>query len=155
MPEKKKRDMGGDIDNLKSRKLLRQPTAEPWAPRFWAWLIDMVIVAAAIEIIFPSALITLDIYRAFVSFMAILLYWSVFDSNGRQSVGKKVMDLKLVDEQGNSPSFSKAFVNAVGKSLLLPIDVAIGALSRPGEKRRLFSMASDTYVVSVNSSSFS
>ena len=156
MPQKEKKEhtLTGDIDNLKSRKELRQtgqPSAETWSRRFWAWLIDNIVVGVAIAIIFPAAVAAplIDAYRISAGLAIVVLYWSFFDSNGRQSFGKKVMDLKLVDNQGNAPSFSKSLVNAFGKSLLLPIDVAIGALTQPGEKRRLFNVASDTFVVSA------
>jgi len=171
---KKSRDLSSDVDNIKTRKTLRQdvsgaqevgraqaavdaPQARTasWAPRFWAWFIDMVIMAVVIGFIFPSAIFTpldIGVYRAVISFMIVLLYWSLFDSNGRQSVGKRIMDLKLVDEQGNPVGVTRSFVSSLGKSLLLPIDVLIGAVAYPGEKRRLFNMASDTFVVSAVSS---
>ena len=153
MPQKREKTLSGDIDNLKSRKELRQSSgAASWAPRFWAWFIDMVILAVVIGFIFPSAIfapLEVGVYRASVSFLIVLLYWSAFDSNGRQSIGKRIMDLKLVDESGNPVGFRQSFVSALGKSLLLPIDVLIGAIAHPGEKRRLFNVASDTFVVST------
>lgn len=118
----------------------------PWWPRFWAWVIDEIIlwvVAAALLLGTVGWSWPLFGFAGLIEF----IYWTVLDSEGRQSIGKKAMNLKQVTLKGKEPSLGAAALSAFGKSFLLVIDMIIGVLARPGKKQRLFNIASDTVVI--------
>ena len=41
---------------------------------------------------------------------------------------------------------TESAISAFGKAFLLPIDMIVGVLARPGKKQRLFNIASNTVV---------
>ncbi|HLC77004.1 MAG TPA: RDD family protein [archaeon] len=119
----------------------------PWWPRFWAWLIDIIVI----WIISAVLLFRVDFnmfHWGAAAFIG-LIYWAVLESDGRQSIGKKALNLKLVGKDGKNASLGAAAISAFGKAFLLPLDMIIGVLARPGKKQRLFNMASDTNVIMV------
>ncbi len=118
----------------------------PWWPRFWAWLIDVIILAVVGAILFPSAFM-FDWWHFGASGFIGLVYWTVLESEGRQSIGKRALNLKLISTNGKNATLGAAAASAFGKAFLLPLDMIIGVLARPGKKQRLFNMASDTIVV--------
>lgn len=118
----------------------------PWWPRFWAWLIDVIILGIIGFIIYPP-FFYFDWPHLGVQSVLGLIYWTVLESEGRQSIGKKALNLKLVDTNGKNATLGAAAASAFGKAFLLPLDMIIGVLARPGKKQRLFNMASDTLVV--------
>jgi uncharacterized RDD family membrane protein YckC len=119
-----------------------------WWPRFWAWLIDAIILGIVTAILLPTSWpINSDPFRMGATGVISLIYWTILESNGRQSIGKKALNLRVVTITGKNIDGTKAFVSAFGKAFLLPIDFIIGVLARPGKKQRLFNIASDTIVV--------
>ncbi|MBS3051592.1 MAG: RDD family protein [Candidatus Aenigmarchaeota archaeon] len=117
----------------------------PWWPRFWAWLIDVIILGIVGWIIFPA--FAFDWWHVGANGVLALVYWSVLESEGRQSIGKKALNIKLVAVKGKNATLGAAAASAFGKAFLLPLDMIIGVLARPGKKQRLFNIASDTVVV--------
>ena len=81
-----------------------------WTERFVAWLIDFVIVSISLALLFFLLSIPFWMYYAFedvdeqyrgpqsyhylISSLVFFLYWTYFESKTRQSLGKKVMNLK-------------------------------------------------------------
>ena len=119
----------------------------PWWPRFWAWLVDVIILAIIGGILFFP--FNWDWWHFGANSFLGLIYWTVLESEGRQSIGKKALNLKLVSVNGKNATLGAAAASAFGKAFLLPLDMIIGVLARPGKKQRLFSMASDTTVIMV------
>ena len=119
-----------------------------WWPRFWAWLIDVIILGVVSWVLFPAAF-GFNWWHFGVHGFLGLVYWAVLESDGRQSIGKKALNLKLVGMNGKNATLGAAAASAFGKAFLLPLDMIIGVLARPGKKQRLFNMASDTNVVMV------
>jgi uncharacterized RDD family membrane protein YckC len=132
-------------------------TPAPWWPRFWAWLIDTIIVGIVVGLIFPGPNFTnwndmvrnANFYESALKSFIFFIYWAILENQGMQSIGKKAMRLKLVTVSGKNADISKSAVSAFGKAFLLPLDMIIGVLARPGRKQRLFNIASDTVVVRV------
>jgi uncharacterized RDD family membrane protein YckC len=125
-----------------------------WWPRFWAWLIDFIVVSVVLMIIYPPNPIAwrLDgevgaIYRMTSHGVLYFLYWMIADSDGRRSIGKKAMGLRLVRENGKKVDIITAATSSFGKAFLLPLDFLIGVIARPGKKQRLFNIVSDTIVI--------
>ena len=120
----------------------------PWWPRFWAWLIDVIILWIVTGVLF-SFWLDMDFRRYLVHGVIGLIYWAVLESDGRQSIGKRALNIKLVDMKGKNATLGASAGSAFGKAFLLPLDMIIGVLARPGKKQRLFNMASDTTVINV------
>ena len=75
-----------------------------------------------------------------------------------QSIGKMVMNLKVVHRDGTKihyataalESFPKAFLNFPFMLILLPLDCLIGWLALPGTKLRVFNRISNTMVIKAD-----
>ena len=108
-------------------------------------LIDVIILSIIGGILFFP--FNWDLWHFGANGFIVLIYWTVLESDGRQSIGKKALNLKLVSVDGKNATLGAAAASAFGKAFLLPLDMIIGVLARPGKKQRLFNMASDTLVV--------
>jgi uncharacterized RDD family membrane protein YckC len=142
-----------------------QPSGGPeltlarWSTRFWAWLVDFIIVAVAIEIIFaivyaPLAFSqgvqnnpALGAVKFAVQSLLFFGYWLYFESTTGQSIGKKLLKIKTTNLLGNLPSTKSAAIQSFGKAFLLPIDVFFGWIFTNDKRQRLFNRASDTIVI--------
>jgi uncharacterized RDD family membrane protein YckC len=116
-----------------------------WWPRFWAWLIDFIIVSVVAWLFFPK--FSLDMLHLGINTVLALVYWMVLDSEGHQSVGKKALGIRMVSEHGGHPDLYQAMISAFGKAFILPIDLVVGVLAKPHKKQRLFNIVSNTVVV--------
>jgi hypothetical protein len=70
----------------------------------------------------------------FFPFIAFLLYlglvlvcWSVMESYNGQTLGKKILGIRVIKENGKKLSFKDAVIRNIGKALL-PLDLLIGFL---------------------------
>jgi uncharacterized RDD family membrane protein YckC len=133
-----------------------------WSTRFWAWLIDFIIVSIAIEIIFAIAYAPLAFnqgvqgnpglgaVRFAVQSLLFFAYWTYFEStNSGQSIGKKLLKIKTTDLSGNIPDIRNVAIQSFGKAFLLPIDVFFGWIFTNDKRQRLLNRASDTIVIRV------
>jgi uncharacterized RDD family membrane protein YckC len=147
----------------------RQPNEHPskgpeitlarWSTRFWAWLVDFIIVSVAIEIIFAIAYAPLAFnqgiqdnpglgaVRYAVQSLLFFGYWLYFESTSGQSIGKKLLKIKTTDLVGNLPNAKNVAIQSFGKAFLLPIDVFFGWIFTNEKRQRLFNRASDTIVI--------
>ena len=138
-----------------------------WGTRFWAWLIDFIIINAVLESVRWTALVLTQNWRwasdlGFYGFgfslntIVFLLYWGLAEAKYGTTLGKQALGLVVVSEAtGKVPTFGEAFISAVGKAFLIPIDVAIGVWfikdPPPGRQislnQRLFQRISRTVTV--------
>ena len=130
----------------------------PWETRFWAWLIDFIlvlIVAGALK----WALLPVYFVPHFWEFgdwwfispglqsVVFFAYWTLFEGSQGQSIGKMAMNLRVTDRSGAPAGFGRAAIESFGKAFILPIDCLIGWLAMPDTKLRLFNRLSDTVVI--------
>ena len=139
----------------------KEITLARWSTRFWAWLIDFIIVTIAIEVIFAIAYAPLALnqgvqgnpglgaVRFAVQSLLFFAYWTYFESTTGQSIGKKLLKIKTTDLAGNVPDIRNIAIQSFGKAFLLPIDVFFGWIFTNEKRQRLFNRASDTIVVRV------
>ncbi len=135
-----------------------------WSTRFWAWLVDFIIVSIvtiAIEIIFATAYAPLAFnqgvqgdpglaaIRLALESLLFFAYWTYFESTTGQSIGKKLLKIKTTDLAGNVPDIRNVAIQSFGKAFLLPIDVFFGWIFTNDKRQRLFNRASDTIVIRV------
>ena len=140
----------------------KEITLARWSTRFWAWLVDFIIVTIAIEIIFAIAYAPLASFnqgvqdnpglgalRFAIQSLLFFAYWTYFESTTGQSIGKKLLKIKTTDLAGNIPDIRNIAIQSFGKAFLLPIDVFFGWIFTNEKRQRLFNRASDTIVVRV------
>ena len=136
-----------------------------WEDRFVAWLIDFIVVGAISEVVFTILALPFAFrlprefdFAGFVSILTdafylrsavFLAYWTYFESTSGQSLGKKIMNLKVVDINGNVPNTTNSFLQALGKAFILPLDLLIGWIFLNEKRQRLLNKLSDTLVVKV------
>lgn len=136
-----------------------------WEDRFVAWLIDFIVVGAISEVVFTILALPLAFrlprefdFAGFISILTgvfhlrsavFLAYWTYFESTTGQSLGKKIMNLKVVDINGNVPNTTNSFLQALGKAFILPLDLLIGWIFLNEKRQRLLNKLSDTLVVKV------
>ena len=141
-----------------------------FSTRFWAFVIDLLIVGAVVESIRWSLYMLTDTQYwsfdlpgdFFVGFgppmFLLFAYWFVMEWHFGQSIGKMALNLEVVDQHtgesviGEAP---KVAISVFGKAILLPIDFIIGLIlqNRWEEetgvnlKQRLFQRVAGTTVV--------
>lgn len=143
-----------------------------WEDRFVAWLIDAVLVGVgttllvsvvALPLLFAASLggaspgFGFPFFTPFGFFLPVisanslvfLLYWTYFDHVLGQSIGKQLLNLKVVGINGNKPELPSAIIESIGKAFVIPLDVLIGLIAFGEGRQRLFSKLADTSVVRV------
>ena len=117
--------------------------AEGW-PRFWAWLIDILITGAIASTISSMLFfITSDwswwsfgIWSPFQWFFSLgpssivfFVYTVAMEHYYGQTLGKMALNLEIVSEAtGDRPILQDIIISAIGKSFFLPIDVILGLI---------------------------
>jgi len=117
--------------------------------RFLAFIIDAILVGMVAGIIRPIywAPAHMPFIDLGVSNVLLFLYWAYLEGTSGQSLGKKVMRIKVVDLRGGAIDMGKSMYQAIGKAFLLPLDVIIGLLMYGEKQQRLFNYLSGTVVV--------
>ena len=129
-----------------------------WGTRFWAWLIDILLVGVLWGIVSGAfgaggsfgylghevhgVNINLDVQS-----LLLFIYWTALEGYRGQSVGKMALNLAVVGTDGRKIGYKDAAVESFGKAFLLPLDCLIGWLAMRGTGQRLFNRVSDTVVV--------
>jgi uncharacterized RDD family membrane protein YckC len=134
-----------------------------WSSRFWAWLVDIIIVILFLNIVRgifdPFWKLPLlwdyghwEIVAVGFETIFFFLYWTVMEGwGGRgQSIGKMVMNLKVVNRDGTKISYRAAAIESFGKAFLLPFDCLIGWFGMPDTKLRVFNRISNTIVIKTD-----
>jgi len=143
----------GDFTSKPSELILAS-----WRDRFFAWLIDFIIVTIGIEILFYAATFPLwfdsnpGLSVGFVVRSLIFLaYWTYFESTSGQSLGKRIFHLKTVGITGQTVNIRDALLESFGKSFLLPIDLILGWIFTNDKRQRIFNRVSNTLVIKLGS----
>lgn len=146
--------IGGGANHQRSEIVLAR-----WSTRFWAWLIDFIIVTTVAEIIFSVAYAPLAFNQGIqenpalgavkyaLQSLMFFGYWLYFESTTGQSIGKKLLKIKTTDLTGNLANVRNVAIQSFGKAFLLPIDVFFGWIFTNDKRQRLLSKAADTIVI--------
>ncbi len=122
-------------------------TPASWTTRFWAWLIDVLLMS----ILWYMGM-TISGTSAFsprgLGFHATLLflYWTLLEGYRGQSLGKMTLGIAVVGPVGERIGFKDAAVESLGKAFLLPLDFIVGILAFRSQGQRLFNRLSNTIV---------
>ena len=131
-----------------------------WSDRFVAWLIDFIIISSISAVIVASTFgITNFEWNENMMFsestsyipasILFLLYWIISEYKGGQSIGKKILHLKVVNIDGKPPSLLGVIISSFGKSFLLPIDLILGLIFTNQKRQRIFNKIGDTIVIKI------
>ena len=118
-----------------------------WGDRFWAWLIDVLIVG----LLWHQVLIVLGIDAFSINGILLLsaqlfLYWTLLEGYRGQSFGEMFLNIAVVGSSGEPIRFRDAAVESFGKAFVLPLDVLISLVLFRDTRQRLFNWLSDTIV---------
>lgn len=137
-----------------------------WKERSLAWIIDVLIVFLGIAILFVIFIIIptlmlyptdiseifedLQIYHFILLDLFLFIYWIYCESTTGQSIGKRVMRIKITDLEGKPANMKNVAIEAFGKSFLSLLDVVLGWLFANDKRQRIFNKLSNTIVIRVN-----
>jgi len=119
-----------------------------WSDRFWAWLIDVLLVGIIwyeIMIVLKRDVFCLD--GALLLMVLLFIYWTILEGYRGQSLGKMFIDIAVTGSFGEQIRFQDAALESFGKAFLLPFDCIIGYFAFREGKQRLFNRISDTFVI--------
>jgi len=143
-----------NIDNSESSKII----LAKWKDRFFAWVVDFVIISLISTSIFFLSFLFLD--RDFDNFITndgmyiptsvmFFSYWIILEYKTGQTIGKKMFNLKITNVQGKKPSLVGIVLSSFGKSFILPIDIILGLIITNEKRQRIFNKLGDTLIVKI------
>lgn len=136
-----------------------------WGRRVIAWFVDYLIVNVMLayvgleqveSAIVPQILLPrlpgfdISIWSP-ISVLVFFIYWTLSSWYFGRSIGQLLVNNRLVGLKGEGVSLKAAAVQSFGKSLLLPLDCAVGWIYRPCRERRqrFFNRLSNTIVIYI------
>jgi len=130
-----------------------------WKDRFLAWLIDFIIISIISASIFFASIETID-YEFEDNFwteniqyiptsILFFTYWTILEYKTSQSIGKKILNLKVTNIDGQKPNLKGILISSFGKSFLLPVDVILGWFLTNEKRQRVFNKLGDTLIVKI------
>jgi len=134
-----------------------------WSDRFLAWLIDFIIVSTiSTTIIFLSfgtiyyeteeSGIWAENTQFIPASILFFVYWTILEYKTGQTIGKKILNLRIVNLKGENPSLRGILLSSFGKSFLLPIDIVMGWILTNEKRQRVFNKLGDTVIAKIKAS---
>lgn len=131
-----------------------------WSDRFFAWLIDFVIISSISTAIifavyggigyeFGENIFWIENGEYIPTSVMFFVYWVILEYKTGQTIGKKILNLKSVNIYGKNPSLKGILISSFGKSFLLPFDVVLGWILTNEKRQRVFNKLGDTIVVKI------
>ena len=145
-----------NVDNNGSSKII----LAKWKDRFLAWLVDFIIISMISTSIFFISFLYLDYnFENFISndgmyiptSVMFLAYWIILEYKTGQTIGKKMFNLKIVNNLGERPSLVGVIISSFGKSMpyLLPVDMVLGLILTNEKRQRIFNKLGDTLIIKI------
>ena len=132
-----------------------------WKDRFFAWVVDFVIISIiSTSIFFISFLYLDDNFESFINddgmyiptSVMFFAYWVILEYKTGQTIGKKMFNLKITNIQGEKPNLLEVIISSFGKSFILPIDIIVGWILTNDKRQRVFNKLGNTVVVKIKES---
>jgi uncharacterized RDD family membrane protein YckC len=142
------------IDNSESSKII----LAKWKDRFFAWLVDFVIISLISSSTFFLSFLYLDYnFENFITndgmyvptSVIFFSYWIILEYKTGQTIGKKMFNLKITNSQGEKPSLMGVVISSFGKSFILPIDMILGLIITNEKRQRIFNRIGNTIVIKI------
>ena len=141
-----------------------QVTIARWSDRFFAWIIDCVIVWVGGVVVWSITIGVPNLepimegnFEQSSSFgypiqsIVFFLYWLILEYKTGQSIGKMALHLKITNLSGGQADIKSIAISSLGKAFLLPIDVIVGRLFTNKKRQRIFNKLGKTIVIKVES----
>lgn len=147
-----------------------------WGTRFWAWLVDFVIVNVGLGVLYAVLSIPMWMYgftnpnmmsimsnvqwwnpvggplSFAVNSLVFFGYWVYMESKNGQSIGKMLLHIKTTNIEGKPAQIKSIAISSFGKAFLLPIDVLLGWIFTNEKRQRLLSRAANIIVIRFDDS---
>ena len=131
-----------------------------WSERFLAWLIDFVIISVISTAIISSVFGSIDydfseklFWAEMTQFIPTSIiffgYWIILEYVKGQTIGKKILNLKITNMYGKKPDLRGIIISSFGKAFLLPIDVGLGWIFTNEKRQRVFNKIGDTIIIKI------
>lgn len=131
-----------------------------WTDRFAAWLIDFIIISIISTSIifvlfgtmyyeFENAEFWAESIQYIPTSSIFFVYWVILEYKTGQTIGKKILNLKVVRITGQRADLKGILISSFGKSFLLPIDIILGWFLTNEKRQRIFNKLGDTIVVKL------
>ncbi len=146
-----------NVDSNGSSKII----LAKWKDRFLAWLVDFIIISMISTSIFFISFLYLDYnFENFIpndgmyipTSVMFLAYWIILEYKTGQTVGKKMFNLKIVNNLGERPSLIGVIISSFGKSFILPIDIILGWIITNEKRQRIFNRLGNTLIIKIKDS---
>ena len=146
-----------NTDNDNSSKII----LAKWKDRFFAWVVDFVIISIiSTSIFFISFLYLDDNFESFINndgmyiptSVMFFAYWIILEYKTGQTIGKKMFNLKITNIQGKKPNLLEVIISSFGKSFILPIDIIVGWILTNDKRQRIFNKLGNTVVIKIKES---
>jgi uncharacterized RDD family membrane protein YckC len=135
-------------------------TLAKWTDRFFAWLIDFIIISSISTMIiflsfgsmyyeFDEGGLWAENTQYLPTSILFFVYWVILECKTGQTIGKKILNLKVIDIRGGKPKLSGVLLSCFGKSFLLPFDVILGLILTNEKRQRIFNKLGDTVIVKI------
>ena len=147
----------GNVDSNGSSKII----LAKWKDRFLAWLVDFIIISMISTSIFFISFLYLDYnFENFIendgmyvpTSVMFLAYWIILEYKTGQTIGKKMFNLKIVNNLGERPSLIGVIISSFGKSFILPIDIILGWMITNEKRQRVFNKIGNTLIIKIKDS---
>lgn len=143
-----------DSDNHYTSKII----LAKWKDRFFAWIIDFVIISLiSTAIVFVSFVSLSYNFENFITDNGMyvptsaifFLYWIILEYKTGQTIGKKMFNLKITNSQGEKPSLIGVILSSFGKSFILPIDMILGLIFTNKKRQRVCNKIGNTLIIKI------
>jgi uncharacterized RDD family membrane protein YckC len=119
-----------------------------WKDRFWAWLIDVLIVGLLWhEVSIALGIDAFSLNGVLLLSAQLFLYWTLLEGYRGQSFGEMFLNIAVTGSSGEPIRFGDAAVESFRKAFVLPLNILISLILFWDTRQRLFNRLSDTIVV--------
>jgi uncharacterized RDD family membrane protein YckC len=146
-------------DNHGSSKII----LAKWKDRFFAWLVDFIIISMISTSIFFLSFLYLNYnFENFITNDGMYIptsvmffsYWIILEYKTGQTIGKKMFNLKITNSFGGKPSLLGVIISSFGKSFILPIDIILGLIMTNKKRQRMFNKLGNTLIIKIKESEY-
>ena len=131
-----------------------------WTDRFFAWLIDFIIISSISTMViflsfgsmyyeFDESGLWAENTQYIPASILFFVYWIILEYKTGQTIGKKILNLKIADINGGKPKLSGVLLSCFGKSFLLPFDVVLGLILTNEKRQRIFNRLGNTITIKI------
>ena len=134
-----------------------------WTDRFFAWLIDFVVITSISTAVIFSLFGTIgfefeederwaESTQYLLTSVIFFMYWTVLEYKIGTTIGKKILNLRTTGIHGEMPTIKAIMISSFGKAFVVPIDVILGLIWANQKRQRAFNKLGCTLVIKIKES---